>query len=889
MKKENIKLIVSYTVCFIIMFLGILFMFNHYDKSFLYDYDGLGQHIITLKTFRDLLLEFFKTGTFNTYIFNIGLGMDFYANYAFYSFGDPLSYLSVFIKDNQLVTFYSIINVIRLYIVGLSFITYTKYKKLNKNFAILVGSLIYTFSTFNISEFTLQPFFMNAVILFPLLMIGIDKCILENKTKFLIFIEFIMFINHYYFAVLLSICALVYALIQTICSYYKDGFKKIIITLFKVGISMFLGILLSSFVLLPTASLFLDSGRKLNEIAFTYVPIHYQSILLSLITNVSSNEGYLGTMIIGVLLFFLSFKDFKKYKAYILFVLIMFIPLLIPRIGSLFSLGSYPLLRFSFVIPFMIAFISSSVLEQKITLKNIKIPAIALTSYLLILFLVMMLIKKIHTFPYFDMDILYMSLGIMLLGILLIVFNKKLNKLKIFELLTILLIITNGYVYTYTLYSNKYNDKQNLFVEKDVYKLLDTNNLNQENFKEAVNYLKENDKSIYRVSFDEGLNNIGLYYGVNTISAYYSILPSTLDALTYDMDSFKYQTNHMDNLDNRAKLLSLLNVKYYISDLANAPYGFKLYKEFDKTKIYINDNYLDYASFYTSYITLDEFNEYNSLEKEESLLSSVSLEENDINEEYVYYNKSDLSNIININHKITDNKIYTIKGFEVNNTDDSLTLNVNSLEKGDYYLLIEDIEFYEPLGYTEEGFKLLYKDNYEIKVTHEGKTIEKEIFGVRTMPYINHTKNYLLKLGYYEEFNGSIKIELPTLGKYRFKSMNVVVSKYDNLESKLFDLSSSNFKITEVKNNIIKGTAEPYQKGVLVFSTSYSDNYEVLVDGKKTNTFKANKYFLGINIDEGFHEIEIISKTPKKTLGLIVSFLTLIVLLLCNKLFKNKL
>ena len=51
----------------------------------------------------------------------------------------------------------------------------------------------------------------------------------------------------------------------------------------------------------------------------------------------------------------------------------------------------------------------------------------------------------------------------------------------------------------------------------------------------------------------------------------------------------------------------------------------------------------------------------------------------------------------------------------------------------------------------------------------------------------------------------------------------------------------------------------------------YSDGWKVYVDGKEVETLNVNKYFLGINIDKGKHEIHMEYHTPYFKEGILIS------------------
>ena len=192
------KLIIGYTILFAVIIAFLISILKKYGKSFIWNGpDGLTQHVVNLQNFRQLLIDFIKTGKVSTFTWNIGTGFDMFGNLAYYCFGDIFSYISVFFPKSKIEVLYNILIVMRMYFCGITFICYCKYKKM-KEYPSLIGALMYTFCTFVL--FTVRhPYFINAVIIFPLALMGIEKIVLENKKIFYTIIIAIMFMMNLFY------------------------------------------------------------------------------------------------------------------------------------------------------------------------------------------------------------------------------------------------------------------------------------------------------------------------------------------------------------------------------------------------------------------------------------------------------------------------------------------------------------------------------------------------------------------------------------------------------------------------------------------------------------------------------------------------------------------
>ena len=181
MNNSLIKKICKYSIIYLVIMVFVTILFMIYNKSFIWinvSFDGLDQHFVNLRLLRNFLL-----GDTHTFFWNIGYGMDLFANFTYYIFGDFPSFISVFFPVDKLDIAYMLIIFLRVYLVGLSFILYTNDKDYSDN-NIIIGSILYTFSTFTLFAMARHPYFLNAMIIFPILLLSVEKLVLEDKKIF---------------------------------------------------------------------------------------------------------------------------------------------------------------------------------------------------------------------------------------------------------------------------------------------------------------------------------------------------------------------------------------------------------------------------------------------------------------------------------------------------------------------------------------------------------------------------------------------------------------------------------------------------------------------------------------------------------------------------------
>lgn len=858
MKKNKIlNILVKYSLLFCLLSFVIITIFIKNNKSFVWinlGNDGLDQHLINLHLFKNLLNDFFATGELNTFTFSIGYGMDMFANFAYYLFGDFLAYLVAFFSHDALDNLYNILVFLRLYLVGISFILYCSYKKID-SFPTLIGSLVYTFCSFAIFSMARHPYFVNAIILFPLLLIGIEKIILKNEKIFFTIMVAIMFICSFYFAYMFSLILIVYAIILVITHFKKDV-KKIIKRLLTTLLCAILGVSISAVILVPTAYAFINSTRTDSYLYFYTFP-YYKRLLASLISiENTGNWSLIGVSSIILVILPIIFKKRKKYGNLVNFLLVMLVPLLVPTIATVFDGMAFPNNRWAFVIAFLF-----SILTVYFFNNNESVDKKKSIFWIILYTFVLVLVKKINLQ-------IVLSLIVAIIFTLIIDNKKKLN--KYYEVSILLLLLFNIGFNIYYFYSDKHYNYVGQFVSTDANNLY--NNANGEilYLNEAANYLNSIDKDYYNVIiYPNKLFNLSLMNDYNSISYFYSIVSNNYLELATDLENQELGINkEIKNFNNRSMITTLLGVKYIITtDINYVPYGYELIKNFnDNTYIYKNNYNTSFVKYYNSYISLDNYNSLSPLEKEDSLLKHAVLDNSNSN--YISNNITSTDYNVIDEFNIYNNNFVNVEDISKN----SISIDIEDVSNKEVYLYIKNVKF-------DNKYNSYFKDiSYGLSVNVNNKIFNEGSADYRTNAYYYENNNILINLGYYEELSSNIEIIFNKVGKYTFDSLEILTLNFDNYDKDINNLNMANFILDEYNNNYLSGTVNIFDDGVLQFTTNYSDGFKVYVDDIEVDTFKCNKYFLGINISKGRHKIKIKYETPFYKIGSLISFCGIIIL-----------
>lgn len=853
------KSYITYTILFAITALIVFSIFIKNNKGFIWNADGYQQHYTILYDFNQILRE----GITN-FSWDMGLGLDVIGQYSYYVLGDPFAYISLIFPINWLETIYSVLIILRMYCVGLAFVCYCNYHE-KESINTSIGAIIYAFCGFILFAGVRHPYFSNAAILLPLTFIGTDRLLKENKKTLLTLIVFISALSSYYFFYMITIVNIIYAITKYIVQY-NNGIKDFIKKLITAIGSYIVGILMAGIILLPTIYAFFNSARLGYMEGWTYESSFYPNFIIGLTSIESSNWTVIGISSIIILMIPILFTKIKEKesKVFALLFIITTIMLLIPGISSIMNGFSYPSNRWIYTYSFILSYIVTLCFntEGKYTKTQINSMGITYAIYALMVVLIG-LIKGGKSLN------IYINL-IICAVIFVIILSKSTNFiLKNKQIIIISLIILNINIIGQELYKSK--GYANAFVENNTVESLNaTLKGEMSNFKEAIEYIKENDNEFYRISkCDNSINdfiihkNASLIHDYHPIQGYLSIGNGYVYNLSKSLEDNSYNiTNNVNGMDRRSKITTLLGTKYYVCNEQNkkyVPYGYELYHKIGDTEIYLNKNNLSLGILYDNFITKEKYKELTPLEREDILLSTAVLKE-----------KTDkVKENIEIEKQIEKVKILPSKEIEnliQNNTvqvKDEIKIffiNVNEIEENtEIYLSIKNLK-YKPEG-KNTGFMLT---TYFNGITNCERVTNK------ISAYYAPNPDFLINLGIAKNIKEELLgINFNNKGTYTFDNMEILSVPMESYETKVDNLKNKQMTEITYGNNFVKGKIKNDTNGILQLTTSYSKGWKVYVDGKEQEIIKVNEAFIGTIIEKGEHDIEFRYETPYLKIGII--------------------
>lgn len=863
-KKKICVFIVTYSILFFCLALWLDSIFASANKTFIWGTDGLAQHVVALKYIRNALITFFTTGKFTMVDYTIGQGFDVIGTLNYYGFGDPITLLTVLFPEDSLERMYEILIFIRMYLSGVSVAYLCKTLGKTKISTVVPASLLYAFSSFALVGGIRHPMFFCGLMYLPLLIAGVEKVIKDKKIGTLVIVVALSFASNYYFTYMNTVMAAIYFFIRQIGTYRADGIKKFFVRVGRIVLSYLWGIALSAVILFPAVYAFLSNARTGAELAtppLFFEQEYYDTLLSSLaIPNISLNNWAVPSIgIFGIFSLCILSAHWKKTDRKLLlgFVVIAMM-LCFPYVGKIMNGFSYPTMRFSYAMALLLSVMFVYAVDA---LKEVKETALVISSLLLAAICGFLLY---NAKDYDKPELYYVTAAfgfvcIALIAVYIMYRDMKYAKYMLYAL-SFMVVINIGY--------NSYS----LFDKNQHYRCFDyvdegclTSMMGPRSVK-MIDSIE--DDSFYRVEREKDYKNKATYFGFHQTGFYWSVVPSGMtDLFVSTCISDYYKTYVMKGLERRTGLLSLASVKYYVDYEQDAPFGF--YKIDEKTidgqKVYLYENgcYLPLGVTYSSYMTREQYDKLNPVEREQALLTSAVVDgkitgmEN--NDHITGAKITPISVREKKKIKVSDFKFKSKKGavveYKFDGEPDSQT-----------YIVFKNIHSKDPdVDRNAADFKGEYADG------------RMRVIGDFAGNYF-HKDGSVLNLGYSKDAQKSFQLSFKNKRRYTFDgayAVSVPITKYLDCINNLRKNTLENVK---VERNLITGNIKADKDEILQISVPYSKGYKVYIDGKKVDSFSSGVAYLGVKVAKGNHTVEVRYTTPFLRTGFAVTIVALLLL-----------
>ncbi|MBR4241325.1 MAG: YfhO family protein [Eubacterium sp.] len=778
------------------------------------------------------------------YSWNLGGGSSFLGNYFNY-LSSPLSFI-IFLFDRKEMTFAitTMVAVKGILSAG-AFSLYLKHSQKGHSFASSAFGVFYAFCGYFLAYYW-NIMWMDALIIFPFIVLGIERIINENKPLCYIVSLCVLFYSSYYMGYMACIFSVVYFIAyffisaeinskKSIASEKKaNAFAKLYENRFiNRGITFALSSLLCgalcAFVLIPvymilqqssaTTDTFPSSFESYFDI-FSFISSH----LAGLETTIRSSGDdvlpnvYCSVLTVILLPLYLINKDIrlKEKTVYILLLIFFLFSFDCNYANFIWHAFHFPNdlpYRFSYMYSFLLLVIAFKALKK---FKSLEYRDIAFSGILWVAALV--LFEKFPTEKFTESTV-YISLAFVIIwtGVLMLIKNNKLSEVIIgitiisIAFSEVIIADTSSYVFT---------QKQNDYV------------LNYDTYEEAIDKTYSADDSLYRSELcylDTRMDPC--LYGYRGMSVFSSMAYEDYSQTQFNLGLAGNRINSYTYNTQTPVYNMMFGIKYLMQKEDYIIPSGEFYNQTfatkdNQTKVFENKYFLPFA-FETSSDISEWINEEgNPFEVQEDLIDRAA----GVSDLFVPVEYGETQCEGCTSDDVTENGTYF---YTANSTDEisgTIDVKIKATQSSNIYVYLTS--------------PVIENVNYYWNKEEESK-------------YPNFDEPYIIDLGYHkkgDEITASLSLSGTDNDSSYFEiyaysvDKEVLNSAYDILKLGALDVSS--FSDTE-----IEGTINAGYNGYIYTSIPYDKGWSVYIDGKKAETIKIGDCQLGAKIKEGSHKI----------------------------------
>lgn len=898
LKKLRKNTYLIYTLLFIVVAFLAFFWFIYVGNTFIHNVDGYLQHYSFLVKLRRFLSDIVHGNGISLWSWDAGYGADTLGNFAIV-FCDPFAYIAAAFKPQFIDIGYSISEIVRLYVAGLAMIAFLKYRK--KSFLqCVIGGISYALSSWAVASMV-HAFFLNPLVFFPLLILGVDKIDKEKKPFVFVAAVFLSIITSFYFSYMSALLTIVYIVIKYFFENenqksISDFLKRFIIFVFYA----ILGVAIASVIFIPVFYTLVHANKSsgvdinvflnLKEL-ICYIPSFVSNI------EINSNYSYTTFSMICLAMVPAAIIDFKKgiNRLPSLMALICIVMAAFPIFGSIFNALSYSVGRWCYMLAFFFVWASVSALDlDKFKNEEYKKSYKTILVVIVIVIAVALIVSKL-IFNVFSDESLY--IGIMNL-LFLLVFgyvvcsNKEYRKISKSAVVITLMVINLGLLYFIQFSPNTSNKLEKFMKISETYKQYMSSaqrvetQIKDDDFY-RVDQIENSTPTSYAI-FTHTPSNENVFFGTRSIYSYISTIDNrifTFNKTLCNNAGYYRRVCYCSN-DNRSRINFLQGVRYFVGNNKDknlkisqySGYGYKDYKTIDGIDVLKNKYKASLGYVFNNKISESDFMKYDYLDREQIMMQACVVSDD---------NKTSVSDISkgdivldseNVDYEVVDQSGLNLSdgNIKVSSGDSKLTINTGEIKNSEVYIVFKNLKK-KPLPYQE------YKES--VLRNSKNLDIESYKFDVEKISYYPHgnfniyinkpgitkrlinadgdnqgfvdVKDYIANLGYYKSTEGNITIDFKDIGDYTYDSIEVVAVPQENFDIQANKLENNRLKVSTLHDNYIKGTVSAENDGLLYLSIPYTKGWKVYIDGEEQETYVADIAFTGVDIDKGEHTVEL--------------------------------
>lgn len=819
--------LIKYGLAFLIPFLLLFSTFQLFDIGINGTYDILmidsyQQYIIFYHELKRMIFEQDWSSFF--YNLNLGVGTPFIGTFGYY-LSSPFSLFLLFFDYEQLPNAFFLITLIKISLCSVTFYFYLSQTSKQSTLDQLIFSCAYALMAYTIN-FHINLMWLDSIILFPLLIVSIDRLIQTNNRRLFFWGLILLFISNFYMAYMVGIAIFLYFIIQLFLSEEKGKTMTLICQFFK---TTFLAIGCCGALLFPIAANLLASSPESSVCSEINDPL---MLLVKLfmgsydgINTQSSVNLYVGILPIIFLLysFWSNAFSLKEKICYAGLLLFSMASCVIPTLYFIWHGFKFPIWfpgRFSFIISFFIlSFAYRGFLHFK-TQKNEKAMMCALGTFLFMIGI----IGSCYIFNYegfhsikdilIPSDLIANSFFIILYLVFISLFFIKpkwiwiiiMGSCSIFELDINAALTINEFI------------QNNNYLSKESYQTI----MKQ---KEIYSKIPEEDRHLYRIQlYDNQLLNGSTYYQQSSLSNFNTFSYRKFNQFLKNLSLSDAHTDvHLLNYNCYSPVIShLFGVKY-----SGLP-SFLLDRDYEtfSDELNVNPHVLPIGYVVSSSVLEDIHWESDPFKNQELYLEKLT------------GRKQSLFKKIPYSMKIDESLIKQEEGIYIWELDNLpfeehpiLELEFETQSTNPVYLAIQNPHLsYQAIDYSVTGLKNTFSSTSLLN-----------FFYLNRFP---SNKSITFKLFPTRQISGFL-FHTPHL--YEFDE-----TAFDDLLNELHQNKLENLKITD---NCLSATLNTNRSGILLLTLPYDRAWKATLNGKSVPLLELPNGLMGIEVTTGTHSV----------------------------------
>ncbi|MDY0410262.1 YfhO family protein [Virgibacillus soli] len=837
------------------LFAHLFFIIKWLDGSYLI---GIGDGVSQMLPFKKLLYDEYTSGNF-FYSWKFGMGGGTYSELGYY-FSTSIVYLCTVVLTYMLEFFHIIqhptisywadmmlfMSIIRMTFIIFITTRFFMYLKIDK-FPAFIGAILYGTSIIYFRHVVYWEFFADAMLWFPLLLIGVEKIIREKKSGLFILAVAIHLFNNFYFAYISFLLAFIYIIFRWMIPLSKNetSIVKQIKTYLIGGI---VGFGMSAVSFIPAVYGFLNNYR----------PDYKQSIhLLGFPDNILLNGRVILIPTIALLCLFL-FSQYKQriFRFFALLLLLSFVMHYSPIVASVFNGFSAPQYRWEYFMALVGAGLCAISL-QSIAERTKREMLISLAG-VCILYMIGLIFSRNSS------QYIVVATIITVLAWLFVTYKRKMTRILSITVIIIAIFIGNSYQQV---------KLKNAVVSKDYLTSDAYDGSAQHKLLDKI--AQQEQDPFYRIDWMNGVrNNTPIIQDFHGFSVYSSILNKQLlyfYLFDLNIDMGRESVSRYATLGDRSNLYSLLGGKYYMTtkDDQSIPYQFEKLYQIGDYIAYKNNNALPPVRTTATIFAESDLVEATALDKERAMLEGIVINDKVAPIPITHAESfQQAENIIKKGQITTNNASYKHDILQVYNGEGGLDINLHHLQPQteDLYVSFHIERLDKDKGYT------LAVNDY---ITTRKKNTSIYKTGVNDMT-VRITKN------------SRIHLRLPE-GIYKLSNLALYEESYEALAAeKLRDTQDQATIKRWEKNQVHAQYLNKENERFISFAIPYEKGWHAYRNGKPIDILEVNYAFIGLPLTEGNNDIQLVYYPPYFFLSLWTSLGTVVLFILVRCYLRRK-